>query len=236
MHSAEAAAATASPSAGVLLHWLHQRRRRSFADDQPRGQTPCTRPRAITLRDRIARASARDRAAIFADRARFFEKAEDRLRRWELPRLTNLHVLGPGEGAVPSVAGYVSWRSGPAGELEVLQLAVHEDFRRRGLGRRLLEFVLRRAGARGVRLHVRADNAAAQRLYSSCGFCAERLDPAYYLGEPGILMRYDRPEASRRPAPRSMQTSGRGRSRSPSQRGHARRSLGAARAKTFKTR
>lgn len=56
---------------------------------------------------------------------------------------------------------------------EVSELYVHEDYRRRGIGRALLTYaiqVARAAGARELRLVTGFRNTAAQRLYSSLGF------------------------------------------------------------------
>ncbi len=68
-------------------------------------------------------------------------------------------------------------------EAEILDVAVHPDWRRRGLGRFLLRLTLRRAalaGARTVRLEVRAGNLAALRLYGSLGFAREGMRRGYY--------------------------------------------------------
>jgi len=60
-----------------------------------------------------------------------------------------------------------------AGECHILNLAIHPDHQRRGLGRGLLEEMLvlaRRWGARMAFLEVRVSNTAAQRLYERAGF------------------------------------------------------------------
>lgn len=49
-------------------------------------------------------------------------------------------------------------------------LAVYDEFRRRGYGRRLLEEAERRAGARPLSLIVADRNAGARRLYEAFGF------------------------------------------------------------------
>lgn len=60
-----------------------------------------------------------------------------------------------------------------AGEAHILNLCVAAAYRCRGLGRRLLEYLLDRGAAAGMAeafLEVRPSNAAAIRLYLSLGF------------------------------------------------------------------
>jgi len=69
-------------------------------------------------------------------------------------------------------------------EMHVMNLAVHPDVRRRGLGRFLLGIALARAvraGARRVLLEVRAGNAAARALYTECGFVPLGQRKQYYV-------------------------------------------------------
>jgi len=72
-------------------------------------------------------------------------------------------------------------------EIHVMNLAVHPDARRRGLGRFLLGIALARAvraGASRVLLEVRASNAAARALYSECGFVRLGERKHYYVDPP----------------------------------------------------
>ena len=78
------------------------------------------------------------------------------------------------EGAVVGLAHLLVYYDLPHGELsgELLGLIVHEDYRRQGFARALLEEACRIARARGVgefHINTEQDNAAAQRLYSSIG-------------------------------------------------------------------
>jgi [ribosomal protein S18]-alanine N-acetyltransferase len=60
-----------------------------------------------------------------------------------------------------------------AGEAHILNLCIREAFRCRGIGRRLLSYLLDRAAASGMSesfLEVRPSNTAAIRLYQSLGF------------------------------------------------------------------
>ncbi|HUR92500.1 MAG TPA: ribosomal protein S18-alanine N-acetyltransferase [Gemmatimonadaceae bacterium] len=86
------------------------------------------------------------------------------------------------EGRKGGVAGYaVLLRA--ADEAEVLNLAVPEDARRRGVGRALLDRLLHEAradGARTIYLEVRESNAAARGLYQSHGFVEVGRRRRYY--------------------------------------------------------
>jgi len=68
-------------------------------------------------------------------------------------------------------------------ELQVNSLAVAEDWRRRGIGRRVMAFAIQETAAEGVRsatLEVRRSNEAARRLYESLGFRVEAIRRDYY--------------------------------------------------------
>lgn len=83
------------------------------------------------------------------------------------------------------VAGFIIGRSA-ADEFEILNLAVANSHRRRGIATRLLQDVClrtRATGTRGIYLEVRASNAPAQALYSRVGFtpCGRR---ARYYRDP----------------------------------------------------
>lgn len=70
-----------------------------------------------------------------------------------------------------------------AGEGEVLRIAILEGFRRRGIGRELLEVMAeaaRQKGAEGLTLEVRESNLAARKLYLCAGFQEEGRRKAYY--------------------------------------------------------
>ncbi len=80
------------------------------------------------------------------------------------------------------VAGFVAfWRV--LDEMHINNLAVHPDYRGRGLGRALLRGALGAAHAIGVRratLEVRRSNLPALRLYAGLGFTESGVRTGYY--------------------------------------------------------
>ncbi len=80
------------------------------------------------------------------------------------------------------VAGYVGTQT-VMGETDMMNIAVHPDYRRRhiaaGLLQRLLED-LQAMGSHSLTLEVRASNESARRLYDSFGFSQVGLRRNYY--------------------------------------------------------
>ncbi|WP_353509826.1 ribosomal protein S18-alanine N-acetyltransferase [Intrasporangium sp.] len=85
------------------------------------------------------------------------------------------------------IVGYAGIDS--AGEAaDLMTIATVPDVQGRGLGRRLLDELVRRAersGARVLLLEVRADNEAARRLYGTSGFEVISVRRRYY--QPGDI-------------------------------------------------
>jgi [ribosomal protein S18]-alanine N-acetyltransferase len=82
-----------------------------------------------------------------------------------------------------------------ADEIQMLNLAVHPAYRRQGLGRTLMTFLLTRAReekALKVFLEVRPSNQAALGLYRSLGFEILYRRPRYYdsEGEDALVMEW----------------------------------------------
>ena len=81
------------------------------------------------------------------------------------------------------ILGYCNLRL-LAGEGEIQRIAVLPEYRRLGLGRKMMDAMtdyarVNRASA--VSLEVRESNLAARNLYESCGFAAEAVRKGYYL-------------------------------------------------------
>lgn len=82
----------------------------------------------------------------------------------------------------PAVAGYIVGRLG-AEELHINNVAVRESYRRRGLGRALLNLILeegKRCKIPSAFLELRAGNSAALALYEECGFRVTARRSRYY--------------------------------------------------------
>jgi ribosomal-protein-alanine N-acetyltransferase len=78
-------------------------------------------------------------------------------------------------------------------EAHIATIATHPDFRRQGLGRKLLVHALMAAkeeGAQTALLEVRESNDKAQEMYRKLGFLEVNRRPQYYSdnGEDAILM------------------------------------------------
>lgn len=71
-------------------------------------------------------------------------------------------------------------------EAHISNIAIHPDYRRRGLGKLLLTHLLEEAVARGAgkaSLEVRHSNIAAQEMYKAFGFRVASIRKNYYLDD-----------------------------------------------------
>ena len=81
-----------------------------------------------------------------------------------------------------TVAGYIGSQS-VGDEADMMNVAVHPDYRRRGIARELVMGLVAALGEKGVHslaLEVRASNAPAIALYEQLGFIQVGLRPNYY--------------------------------------------------------
>lgn len=98
-------------------------------------------------------------------------------------------------GPEPRVLGYLClWEVAP--EIHITNLAVHPDWRRRGIARSLLTAILADARRRGLTvafLEVRPTNTEARSLYEGLGFQVVGRRKGYYFdtGEDALLMEAD---------------------------------------------
>ena len=93
------------------------------------------------------------------------------------------------------IIGYIVARQ-TAGELHINNVAVRDQYRRRGFGALLLGQVLdeaRKKSGTTAFLEVRSGNLAAQALYQKCGFKAIATRPNYYSDprEDAVVMSMD---------------------------------------------
>jgi ribosomal-protein-alanine N-acetyltransferase len=83
-------------------------------------------------------------------------------------------------------------------EIQILNIAVHPDYRRRGIGRALLLAIIAEArndAARSISLEVRRSNSPAIALYEGLGFYQTAVRRRYYEnGEDALLMVCNVPE------------------------------------------
>jgi ribosomal-protein-alanine N-acetyltransferase len=90
------------------------------------------------------------------------------------------------------IVGYICVKH-VADECHLLNLAVHPDYRRRGIARALLDNViqeLRMEGCRFFYLEVRSSNYAARKLYERFGFNIVGIRKGYYANpaEDAVIM------------------------------------------------
>ena len=128
----------------------------------------------------LSPAGARDAAAFAALHAEAFPRgwSEEEFERL----LTDRSIVAERAMAGRTLAGFILSRLA-ADQAEILSIAVTPAFRRRGLGRALLDLHLRRLAGRGVRalfLEVGEANTPARRLYARAGFGEVGRRPAYY--------------------------------------------------------
>ena len=92
-----------------------------------------------------------------------------------------------------NLAGYVGSQS-VLGEADMMNLAVHPDYRRQGVGEKLVNTLidaLSQAQVHSLTLEVRASNAPAKALYQKLGFLQVGLRPRYYQNpkEDALILR-----------------------------------------------
>lgn len=82
-----------------------------------------------------------------------------------------------------AVAGYVGSQT-VMGQTDMMNIAVHPDYRRRGIAQALIGTLisdLKERGSHCLTLEVRASNAPARKLYDKLGFSLVGMRPKYYF-------------------------------------------------------
>jgi ribosomal-protein-alanine N-acetyltransferase len=101
---------------------------------------------------------------------------------FQRPDVCFVYVIRDSAGRGGRIAGFCAfWRV--VDQIHINNLAIHPDFRRRGLGKRLLDAVLEEAahlGAPHATLEVRRSNEPARRLYERAGFATVGVRTSYY--------------------------------------------------------
>lgn len=81
-----------------------------------------------------------------------------------------------------NIVGYIGSQT-VMGETDMMNVAVHPDFRRRGIAEALISQLvaeLKELGSHSLTLEVRASNGAAQKLYEKLDFTIVGKRPRYY--------------------------------------------------------
>ncbi len=86
------------------------------------------------------------------------------------------------------IVGYVIGDQRSEEEGWIASIAVHPDYRRRGLGNRLMELAENKLERPAIRLTLRQSNRAALALYHRRGYREIDLWPDYYHGEEDALV------------------------------------------------
>jgi len=99
-------------------------------------------------------------------------------------------VVRAPNGSNPLIGYAIWWLVGD--EVQILNIAVHPDYRRSGAARLMLEEILadaRAGAATSVSLEVRHDNESARRLYEGFGFVEKGVRRHYYgRGNDALIM------------------------------------------------
>lgn len=98
------------------------------------------------------------------------------------PRVSTLLVALDRKSPVRRVTGYIVFWT-VEDEMHILNLAVHESHRRKGIAKQLVVSAIKFAQKKGARrafLEVRFSNIAARNLYSGIGFTGSSIRRHYY--------------------------------------------------------
>ena len=108
----------------------------------------------------------------------------------ELDNPLSIWLVAEEEG---KVLGYVGSQT-VIDETDMMNIAVHPDYRRKGIAGSLVEALIARlkaCGSRQLTLEVRVSNESARRLYDELGFCEIAIRKRYYQNpkEDALILR-----------------------------------------------
>jgi len=134
------------------------------------------------------------RLALFTDLDQVCEIEAESIKSWtynqfaeELDRSFSCFIVAEKSGIITGYA--IAWFI--AGELQINSIAVKKDFRRHGIGRKLLDFLISRYSSEILSIlyiEVRKKNTEALNFYKSYGLTETGLRKNYYGNDDAILM------------------------------------------------
>ena len=104
--------------------------------------------------------------------------------------LAHCFVMKGGNGSGQRVIGFICFRN-VIEESELLDIAVHPDYRRRGIGKKLMQFYIdfsRRRGIHTLYLEVNASNQSAIQLYQGFTYEVSGVRKKFYQGKSDALL------------------------------------------------
>ncbi|PDT86336.1 GNAT family N-acetyltransferase [Sinorhizobium sp. BJ1] len=147
--------------------------------------SPALHIRAASIADWEALAALRDLPGVRNGTLRLPFAPPEQTRRW-LESLTenDMIIVAEFEGQIVGLAG-LHRHKGRRQHAADLGMSVHDDYRRRGIGKALLEALIKAAdrwlGISRIELTVFTDNEAAIGLYRNAGFVTEGVLKSYAL-------------------------------------------------------
>ncbi len=103
---------------------------------------------------------------------------------WFYPETFFVYVNPSSRGGEDQIVGYIIFSK----DGHIISIAVLPPWRRKGIGRQLLELALRAPGIRKIWAEVRVSNQGAQAFYFSLGFQVMGRVPNYYGNEDALII------------------------------------------------
>ena len=119
---------------------------------------------------------------------------------YDWPTFLNLHYLYPETFLVDvgpetdrkedQIFGYIIFTK----EVHIISIAIHPQYRRRGIGKKLLQRAMDTPHLKKVWAEVRRNNQGAQAFYFHLGFQITGVVPNYYGNEDALIFEWTRPQ------------------------------------------